>query len=224
MPYCSRCGSAQPDGGRFCAACGQPLPVGASTPSLGTSTILNQQMPREIGQKGLFGRRRTWFGLAVLAIALVVAVGTMREPPQPNRPAAPTQLVGPPHPNYSYRDASEVVNRAIRDGNIRVTLFGRQNGVYIADRNAGLIGDSGLMGRDGKVRSDLCPANSWGVTMTIDQASPNYALPESSLPIIKQLDLWYCVDKYTGAIRPANDYARELTTGPWADLPDGPRP
>src|ERR1700678_1904523 len=214
MPYCSGCGSAQPDGGRFCAACGQPSPVGAAPPSLVTSTILDRQMPREIGQKKLFARRTIWFSLAVLAVALVIAVGTMKEAPQPNQLAEPTQPIKPPQPTYSYGDAPEVVNQAIREGNIRVTLFGRQNGVHIADRNAGLVGDSGLMGRDGKMHNDLCPSDSWGATMSIDQASPNYALPESSLPIIKQLDLWYCVDKYTGAITPANDYARELTTGP----------
>jgi hypothetical protein len=181
----------------------------------------DRKMTRSTGQREIPAGRVFLIGTAILGGALVIAVSTTR---QTSETSQPTHQTKPAQPAYSYRDAPEVVNRAIRDGKIRVTLFGRQNGVHIADRNAGLVGDSGLMGRDGKMHNDLCPSDSWGATMSIDQASPNYALPESSLPIIKQLDLWYCVNKYTGTIRPANDYARELTTGPWTDLSDGPRP
>jgi hypothetical protein len=179
-----------------------------------------------------------WVGGTVFAVALALAVGTKtltHETPSLTVPAAP------PPPRYTYEGTRNVILQAIREGRLRVTLFGRQNGFYIPERNpvipweedkiqqytANVISNKvngdlnvpnvhpGLVGRlDGKRHDDLCPATSWGVTLTIEQAVPGRI---SSLPDVKRRDLWYCMDKYTGAIRPVDDYARELTTGPWAD-------
>jgi hypothetical protein len=111
-------------------------------------------------------------------------------------------------PKYSQTDALDLVVQEIEEGRIRVTVFGRQNGLRITDIQGRAWGGEST----GVPNGAYCPPNTWGITFGgIEAYSDISRLAEIES---RRVDLAYCVDKYTGAIRAGNDYAREFTTIP----------
>jgi hypothetical protein len=180
--FCTRCGTETPDDSQFCRKCGLPL-AAASRPL----------PPAQVPQK------RKLVGPAFVLFLILVIGGWVVN--NATRRQQQTAVV----PKYSQSDAVDLVVQEIDEGQIRVTVFGRQNGVRITDikgkASGGIVPDVGH-----------CPSNSWGITFS-GKAREDYSdmLPEETGHSVL---LAYCVDKYSGAIKAGNDYAREFTTVP----------
>src|ERR1700731_3382719 len=102
--FCTRCGTETPDDSQFCRKCGLPL-----------ATTHRPLPPAEVPQK------RKLLGPAfVLFLILVIGGWVVNNATRRQQTAAV--------PKYSQSDAVDLVVQEIEEGQIRVTVFGRQNG------------------------------------------------------------------------------------------------
>lgn len=114
-----------------------------------------------------------------------------------------------PSVRYSQSDALDLVAQEIGQGHIRVTVFGRQNGLHITDMEGRTSGGEST----GIPNGAHCPPNTWGITFT-GISGYSDVFPLAPVPQSRGVPLAYCVNKYSGAIKAGNDYAREFTTVP----------
>lgn len=202
MPFCSGCGNAVPDNDRFCGTCGHRLGLRGSTKHLA-------------------------LGVVAFVVGLLVVVTAINRAPMSDSASPPLA------PRYSPVEAFDLVYKKIDNGEIHVSRLGRENRVYVMRRYGPgpnnrdydgpplpgykfaqlLYGPASLSGSTGlPPGSPDCPSNSWGVTMIIAQTvgGPSFMREKEKL-----VTLAFCVNKFSGAIKAANDNARE-----YLDIPE----
>jgi len=183
--FCPKCGIETPDDSHFCRKCGFAL----------TATDWPTS-PAQVPQK-----RKAVHPAFVLLLILVIGGWIVNNTIRHNQRA-----IGP---KYSQTDALDLVVQEIEEDHIRVTVFGRQNGLRITDMQGRAWGGEST----GVPNDAYCPPSSWGVTF-MGTAGYSDIFPLAPIPESKGVNLAYCVDKTTGAIKAGNDYAREFTTIP----------